>query len=75
MELGKICANILKAATMGMTTNVSLLKVLETNSETLQDISETFASVSADMKIFTFIETEFTPGFGSVVSYFIISTT
>ena len=63
----------LRAITLGMTTNTALVKVLETGSETLQDISEVFGIVAADMKIFTFIETEFMTGFGLVVSPFFCS--
>jgi hypothetical protein len=55
-SLGSICADMLKAASLGRSTNTTLIKQLREGSNMLQEISNAFAFLGADVRIYTLIE-------------------
>ena len=65
---GAMCADMLKAASLGASTNSALLKELKKDSRKLGDISNSFTFLGADVPIRTFVETEKMKFLNSVVS-------
>jgi len=59
---------LIRAATLGYSTNVQLSKDLKIDSEMLRRITESFAYRGAKLKIRSFYETEFMKGLNSLVS-------
>ncbi|KAJ5362539.1 hypothetical protein N7541_003383 [Penicillium brevicompactum] len=57
-SLGAIGADMLKAASLGTSTNSTLVKELKENSKTLREISKDFTFAKAGVKIYSFVETE-----------------
>ncbi|KAI2621919.1 hypothetical protein GGS26DRAFT_255256 [Hypomontagnella submonticulosa] len=55
-SIGSICANMLEAVSFGTSANTALVHELRCGSKTLQEISNAFAFLGADMRIYTFIE-------------------
>lgn len=67
-SLGSMGAEMLKAATLGTSTNTTLIKQLKESSKMLQDISNAFTFLGADFPIQTFYETEIMDWLTEVVS-------
>ncbi|OJJ98455.1 hypothetical protein ASPACDRAFT_61967 [Aspergillus aculeatus ATCC 16872] len=57
-SLGSICAEMLQAVSLGKRTNTTLLKQLREGSQVLQEISNAFAFLGADIHIYTLIESD-----------------
>lgn len=55
---GAMGANMLRAASLGTSTNSALMKELKENSKTLQEISKGFPFLGLGIKIYSFTETE-----------------
>lgn len=62
-----IGTRIVRAATLGLTTNTKLSKDLKVDSEMLKRISDSFAHRGAAFRIRSFYETEFLPGLNCCV--------
>lgn len=65
--LGAIGADMLKAASLGTSTNSALVKELKENSKTLQEISKDFTFTKPGVKIYSFVETEGMDHYSGVV--------
>lgn len=71
-SLGAIVADMLKAASLGTSTNSALIKELKANSKTLQEISKDFTFTCggiAGIKIYSFVESEAMDYFPGEVCY------
>lgn len=66
-SLGAIGADMLKAASLGTSTNSALVKELKENSKTLREISKDFTFAKAGVKIYSFVETEGMENYRGVV--------
>lgn len=55
---GNIAAHVLRAATLGTTTNSQILENLQKSSTGLTDISKQFVDRGKDLQILTFFETQ-----------------
>jgi hypothetical protein len=60
--------NVLKAATLGTSTNTRLARELSSGSDTLRRISSSFTSWGKELTIYSFYETEKMPGMNCRVS-------
>jgi hypothetical protein len=56
--LGSICANILSVATLGRSTNTTLIKELKEGSPTLRGISRDFPFLGTNFPLYTFVESD-----------------
>jgi hypothetical protein len=55
---GAMGADMLRAASLGTSTNTALVKELKENSKTLQEISKDFTFLGVGVMIYSFVETE-----------------
>jgi hypothetical protein len=57
-DFGKVVASILKASTLGISTNTKVVNDLKKNSPALYEITQSFVDRSKALHIITFYETE-----------------